>query len=122
LKTDLKVRTHRLTAAEWMKWLHPTPALGVAPRNYGYQWMKALPEQSERQLFGAPICFTFKKQGSEQVQSVSLVMIRSVFWSRNFVQVFAGCGIVRESILEKEWQELLAKLDSVDKMLIRTRG
>ncbi|MBK9324164.1 MAG: chorismate-binding protein [Bdellovibrionaceae bacterium] len=92
--------------------LHPTPALGVSPREYGYQWMQELPEQADRQGFGAP----WGVQWSED-EALCLVAIRNLQWSSSGSRIGSGCGIVAQSQLEREWSELFEKRQSVKKVL-----
>lgn len=91
--------------------LHPTPALGVSPRSYGYQWMKDLPDQEDRQLHGGPIAFSLPHR------TLCLVAIRNVQWNKSRAQIGAGCGIVRESQPEREWNEVSQKINSVFQIL-----
>lgn len=97
--------------------LHPTPALGVAPRALGLDWMKTWDEPETRVRFGAP--FGLSQSGGQEC----LVAIRNVQWqdsesemTRSW-QLGSGCGVVPQSELESEWQELFAKRQSVRKLL-----
>lgn len=90
--------------AELVKLLHPTPALGVAPRAYGFQWMRELPEQKDRALFGAPLLFRIAID-----ETIALVAIRSIIWDEAGSRVGSGCGIVAASQIDREWQELAVK-------------
>ena len=95
-----------------VKRLHPTPALGVAPRNFGWRWMKEWPQQELRQRFGAP--FLMK---ADVDHWICLVAIRNLQWDRRQLLIGSGCGLVRESELEREWLELFYKRESVKKIL-----
>lgn len=111
LMTRIEVSGVSKSPEELMRRLHPTPAMGVAPRGYGFQWLKELPEQKDRGLFGAPIVFRRPQQ------ILALVAIRSLFWNQAGSRVFAGCGVVAASQLDREFAEVLAKIDSVFQML-----
>ena len=91
--------------------LHPTPALGVYPRQQGYQWMQNLPTERSRKYFGAPLLF------HTQDQSTCLVAIRNIQWHQDKTWIGSGCGVVRQSRFEKEWDELSLKRQSVKKLL-----
>ncbi len=92
--------------------LHPTAALGLSPRTPQMaQDFSHINIQEKRQQFGAPLGFVSSKDG------FVLVAIRNIMWSAHQVQLFAGCGVTGESIFEEEWLEILAKQDSVKKML-----
>ena len=113
LITRFSVELHEEhSASRFVQWLHPTPALGVAPRGYGFRWMQDLPGQEERQGFGAPLLFEFGEN-----KSVCLVSIRQLQWGPFGMKIGAGCGIVKESQFQVEWRELLRKIDSVRQVL-----
>lgn len=112
LMTPVSVKTsEEISVEKWLKLLHPTPALGVAPRAVGADWMLRLPEQKKRQKFGAP--FVFRHAG----RTTAIVAIRQIQWDEWGMRIGSGCGIVQESLLEKEWFELKQKRTSVKKLL-----
>jgi menaquinone-specific isochorismate synthase len=112
LRTFIEVEISDATVEDLVKRLHPTAALGVFPRNYGLTWMQSLPYQDQRGLFGAPIVFSLSRS-----ESIALVAIRCLQWSENGSQIGTGCGLVESSDLQKEWQELALKRESVMKVL-----
>lgn len=112
LQSTVEVQCHSAPELfEFVKTLHPTPALGVAPREFGFKWMKALPGQEGRGGFGAPFAF-FKKD-----KALCLVAIRNLQWNKNTAMIGSGCGIVKGSEFEREWRELEQKRLSVKKIL-----
>ena len=85
--------------------LHPTPALGIAPRTMetlellqGYRQQLGVPK-----MFGAPFGIHWP-QGM-----LMLVAIRGIFWENGEVKLPAGVGLVVGSQLELEWAELELK-------------
>jgi menaquinone-specific isochorismate synthase len=112
LRTYLEAEVSLASVEDLMKRLHPTAALGVFPRNYGIQWMKELPYQNQRGVFGAPFVFSLSHS-----ETIALVAIRCLQWDENGSQIGSGCGIVEASNLQKEWKELALKRDSVMKAL-----
>lgn len=112
LITRFEVTGVNRTPKELMRFLHPTPAMGVAPRAYGHQWLKDLTDQKDRGFFGAPLFF---RESPER--SAALVAIRSLFWDAAGARIFAGCGVVAASQAERELKEIGAKMDSVFQML-----
>lgn len=111
LETKISARVPaKMTTDALIKTLHPTPALGIYPRNDYFETFRNYPNQSERGFFGAP--WGIESEGS----SLILVAIRKWDWSGKDVQIFAGCGVVSESILEKEFAEILKKIDSVKRL------
>ena len=105
LRTDLRVAT-RDTAefADLVERLHPTPAVGIAPRG---DWRTIVPglDAAPRGHFGAPFGFTLPGGPSR-----CLVAIRGVQWDRATARCGAGCGIVPGSKLEREIAELRLKI------------
>ncbi len=97
---------------ELLKRLHPTPALGVAPRNFGWRWMKEWPQQGLRKRFGAPFLMKIDTD-----HWICLVAIRNLQWDGEELLIGSGCGLVRDSELEREWLELFYKRESVKKIL-----
>ncbi|MEK6705891.1 MAG: chorismate-binding protein [Bdellovibrionota bacterium] len=93
--------------------LHPTPALGAFPKEQGLKWLEILNETVPRRRFGAP--FGFFPAGNKCYSCV--VAIRNVQWQDAELKIGAGCGVVAESELEREWAELHLKLSSVRRML-----
>jgi len=112
LKTDFQVQCMtKPDFRELIMELHPTPALGVAPRKAGYQWMATLPGQDGRAGYGAPFAFL----GAEE--ALCLVAIRNLQWNKNESMIGSGCGIVAASEFSREWRELFQKRLSVRKIL-----
>ncbi len=111
LKTMFELTGCNKTPGELVRHLHPTAALGVAPRAYGFRWLSELPDQIDRGWFGAPM--TFRYQGRVR----TLVAIRSLLWTNGQSKIYAGCGLVAASQLDREWQELQTKIQSVFQML-----
>ncbi len=112
LITRFEVTGITRTPKELIRHLHPTPAMGVAPRAYGYQWLKDLNDQKDRGFFGAPLFFRKSNDSS-----VVLVAIRSLFWNASGSRIYAGCGLVAASQVEREFAEIQTKMESVFQML-----
>lgn len=112
LKTDIEIRCSKKPEfLPLIEQLHPTPALGVAPRSKGYKWMAEFPGQENRRGFGAPFAFL----GAEE--ALCLVAIRNLQWNKTDSMIGSGCGVVAASELEREWRELYQKRLSVRKIL-----
>ncbi|MBS1969839.1 MAG: chorismate-binding protein [Bdellovibrionales bacterium] len=115
LKTDIQCEIPSLKDFSFFnacRALHPTPALGVSPRDYGYEWMKSLPEQRDRRGFGAPWGLSWSKD-----EALCLVAIRNIQWDPAGSRIGSGCGIVAQSDLKQEWRELFQKRNSVKQAL-----
>lgn len=98
---------------ELVRALHPTPALGAYPKEQGNVWLRSVEKLINRKRFGAPVGFI----ENDQERFACYVAIRNVQWDGRQVNIFAGGGVVTQSDLEKEWNEILLKLSTVKKML-----
>jgi isochorismate synthase EntC len=93
--------------------LHPTPALGAFPKQMGQQWLASQEKKLPRGRYGAPVGFA-TAQGKE---GCCYVAIRNVQWKGEALRVGAGCGVIGASQRDKEWQEVLKKMHSVQQIL-----
>ncbi|MEO5970496.1 MAG: chorismate-binding protein [Bdellovibrionia bacterium] len=93
--------------------LHPTPALGAFPKEPGRVWLENYPLNRNRKRFGAPFGATWGTG-----ESLCVVAIRNIQWQGAKYMIGAGCGVVPASQLEKECDELRAKIRSVKKSFV----
>ncbi len=92
--------------------LHPTPALGLASNKLHWQQLKEMDPPVLRKRFGAPFGVLFP----EGVAKVC-VAIRNIQWFGGNSYLGSGCGIVEPSQLQREWEELSLKRQSVIQIL-----
>lgn len=102
---------------EIVRALHPTPALGAWPREAGMGWLEGLQRFGDRRRFGAPFGAI-----NEQGEGVCWVAIRGLQWlsqadGTDRLLLGAGCGVTAKSELEREWNELGIKLESIQAAL-----
>ena len=83
--------------------LHPTPALGGLPKQDAVRWIREN-ESLQRGFYGAPIGWTDAYGNGEFA-----VALRSALIQVNEASLFAGCGIVEDSIPEEEYKETWIK-------------
>ena len=83
--------------------LHPTPALGGSPRDLAMQFIQQY-EPVPRGWFGAPVGWI-----DHELNGAFCVAIRSAITQERRVWLYAGAGIVNDSIPEKEWEETALK-------------
>ncbi len=114
LKTDIALAPSRaVTFEELVRTLHPTAALGLAPRDADGTLRRGLLDvEGGRGRFGAPFGFEWPDG-----RAICLVAIRNVQWSDRRLSIVVGGGVIAESRLEREWQELELKQRSVRRML-----
>lgn len=87
--------------------LHPTPALCGTPYLAANELINSI-EPFERNFFGGIVGWCDSIGNGEWV-----VVIRSGMISCNKIQLFAGAGIVPDSVPELEWNETEAKLNTM---------
>lgn len=83
--------------------LHPTAALGGWPRRPAVEWLQNQDFHLARRRFGAPFGYV------DGTHMRCVVAIRCLQWWRERALLSAGCGIVAESQVLKEWNELALK-------------
>lgn len=106
LLTPIEVALERdVDEAEIVRALHPTPAIGVQPRDAAtLEWLSDVRDgQRTPTVFGAP--FGVKWDGGVHM----VVAIRCVIWEGDRLALPSGCGIVGASDRAAEWRELALK-------------
>lgn len=91
--------------------LHPTPAVGGAPRELALELI-AEGERLERGWYAGPVGW-FDRRGDGEF----VVAIRSGVVDGATASLFAGCGIVADSDPQREWEESLIKLKTLTSAL-----
>ncbi|RDW18736.1 isochorismate synthase [Oceanobacillus arenosus] len=84
--------------------LHPTPALGGTPREESLAFIREN-EALDRGWYGAPVGWLDSNQNGEFA-----VAIRSALIHGDSASLFAGCGVVKNSDPEEEYEETNIKL------------
>lgn len=102
------------SVAEIVHVLHPTPAVGGFPRKQGMEWLLSYQRHIDRRRFGAPTGYLLPN--SKQVNCY--VCIRNVQWDGKQMLIGAGCGLIAESQLDREWEEINLKLRAIKEMLV----
>lgn len=99
---------HSEAVIDMARRLHPTPALGGYPKGEAFKWLRSRPHAMERRRYGAPFGYV-----TSTGQSHILVAIRALQVIDQKLLSIAGAGVVKESVLDKEWNEIAAKKNSV---------
>ncbi|HVR41315.1 MAG TPA: chorismate-binding protein [Thermoanaerobaculia bacterium] len=103
----------KMSFAEMVRRLHPTAALGVSPRTEaGERWLREADRGVKRRIFGAP--FGVER---EDRSAIALVAIRNLQLKGDRVRVGSGAGLLPESNLEREFEELRQKREQVKALL-----
>lgn len=111
LRTSIELKSSRpLDAAELIKLLHPTPAVGIFPRTpEGQEWLYNLPGHETRADYAAPWVVRNRKDG----RTWALVALRQMRLRADHIFIPAGCGVIADSVDEVEWNEIQQKIQSV---------
>lgn len=105
LRTDLRLMPGRCVAFDdLVARLHPTPAVGTAPRELWRSQVADL-DAEPRGRFAAPFGLLLPDG-----QARCLVAIRNVQWDRDHTRCGAGCGLLPASRAGRETAELRLKL------------
>lgn len=107
LKTSIVATDGQKNLIEWVRLLHPTPAMGGKPRKKALKLIEEY-EQHDRGLFAAPIGIV-EKNGD----GIFVVGIRSALIDGNKIYAYAGCGIVEQSDCREEYEETNTKLRTI---------
>ena len=118
IRFEEAVASEKMSFSEMVRRLHPTAALGVSPRNEaGERWLREADRGVKRRTFGAP--FGLER---ENHAALALVAIRNVAWHGEKLRVGAGAGLLPESRLEEELEELREKREQVKALFgVQTR-
>lgn len=104
----------KMSFAEMVRRLHPTAALGVSPRNpAGERFLREADRGVKRRTFGAP--FGVERQDRS---ALALVAIRNVQWHGETVRIGSGAGLLPESRMEREFEELRQKRAQVKSLFL----
>jgi len=117
LRTDMTVELNGSPKAERIftevcALLHPTAALGVSPCKADWRFLKKCDGSEVRGQFGAPFGVL-----NPSGKSVVLVAIRNIQWREDQLLLGSGCGVVAQSELPNEWNELEVKRRAVHALL-----
>lgn len=110
ISLELKQKISSEGALELVEKLHPTPALGGYPKNRVREILEDFDSLFPRGYFGAPMGFC-----NSDGEAHFVVMIRGLFWDDTHARIYAGCGVVEQSVFEKEWEEVKLKIKSIEK-------
>jgi 2-succinyl-5-enolpyruvyl-6-hydroxy-3-cyclohexene-1-carboxylate synthase len=93
--------------------LHPTPALGGAPREAALSLIREC-EPLSRGGYAAPWMWS-----DQNGRASAVVGIRSALLHKDQAFIYAGAGIVEQSLADNEWAETRAKADVMGSLLTK---
>jgi len=104
-----EIGAEKMSYPDIVRRLHPTAALGVSPRTEaGERWLREADRGIRRRTFGAP--FGLERPDH---RALALVAIRNVQWHADSVRIGSGAGLLPESRLQREFDELRDKREQV---------
>lgn len=109
-RTRLSVKVADLNVLSLIKRLHPTGALGIIPRVKNLEFLPLLSTE-ERGRFGAPFGFIAPDGNAHFVAA-----IRNIEIQNGKARIGSGSGILEDSVLDVEWEELLKKRRTVKEL------
>ncbi len=114
LRTDIELLLKKNMSFDSLcRILHPTPALGGQPKDSALQLLRRLQNLcGKRFRFGSPFGVAFGNI------AFCIVAIRNIQFIQNTMYVGSGCGLVRNSQIDREWKELQIKREAIKKILL----
>jgi menaquinone-specific isochorismate synthase len=97
-----------------LKALHPTPALGGDPKEKALKILTEIGDP-DRGFYGGPVGWV------SATEMEFAVGIRSTFINDDEVVLYGGCGIVKGSDSESEWDETEVKMSVMEKAIFGDR-
>lgn len=104
-RLEVNLRTE-VEDGDWLAALHPTPALGGAPRHVALAWLRDH-EGFDRGLYGGVVGRLSAERGELRVA------IRGLRLAGERLALYAGAGLVAGSEPDPEWEETRAKLGAI---------
>jgi len=92
-----------VTLLQAIEALHPTPALGGMPREAAIEAIREL-ERMDRGWYAAPIGWVNQRMDGEFAAAIRSALVRG-----KEASLYAGCGIVGDSVAMSEYQETALK-------------
>jgi isochorismate synthase len=112
LRTDFSFRPRPgVSLAEILHALHPTPAVCGLPKEEAFRFILGH-EHGERSYYSG-FMGPFGLNGSTHL----FVTLRCMRIFSNACRLYAGGGLLTDSVEEQEWQETEAKLDTMRRLL-----
>jgi len=117
IKTDISgVLNESSTLEEVIKTLHPTPAVCGLPKKKARTFITGN-ENYDRTFYTGFLGELNSSFSSNEVSSDLFVNLRSMQIKDNKAILYMGCGITKESIPEKEWEESVNKSMTMKRVL-----
>lgn len=107
LKTMLTVEDSMHSLLDYVRALHPTPAMGGMPKDLALLIIREY-EKYDRKFYAAP--FGIVERNGD---GIFIVGIRSALIQENKLFAYGGCGIVAQSRCLEEYEEINNKLQTI---------
>ncbi len=110
LKTPLSLKKSSKHVLEFVKALHPTPALGGYPQTKAMEIIQKF-ETHSRGSYGAPLGLEEKNGDGIFVVGIRSAVLEDT--DKTKIYAYAGCGLLEESDCLLEYQEISNKLNTI---------
>lgn len=109
LKTDIEIEVQGVSSLDLASALSPTAALGGYPKQSSLRFLKnsEYNKRHPNRYFGSAFGY------SSETLNQAVVMIRTIQWTADTFIIESGGGVVAESVLEKELEEIGLKRQSI---------
>jgi len=111
IKTSFIASETEISLEQLILGLHPTPAICGYPKDISKTFILKNEDYS-RQLYGGILGPVYHQNKAELY-----VNLRCIQVTRNKGYLYAGAGILQDSIPENEWQETVKKMDTLRSLL-----
>ena len=102
---------------ELIRSLHPTPAVCGLPKQQAFDFIRRNESQSRQYYSGFSGPLNLSSDSHEDAQTHLFVSLRCMQILADSYVLYAGGGLLKDSVEEQEWEETEAKLETMRKLI-----
>ena len=102
---------------ELIRSLHPTPAVCGLPKQQAFDFIRRNESQSRQYYSGFSGPLNLSSDSREDAQTHLFVSLRCMQILADSYVLYAGGGLLKDSVEEQEWEETEAKLETMRKLI-----
>ena len=102
---------------ELIRSLHPTPAVCGLPKQQAFDFIRRNESQSRQYYSGFSGPLNLSSDSQEDAQTHLFVSLRCMQILADSYVLYAGGGLLKDSVEEQEWEETEAKLETMRKLI-----
>tara|TARA_Y100001970_G_scaffold284257_1_gene401240 strand:+ start:2584 stop:4011 length:1428 start_codon:yes stop_codon:yes gene_type:complete len=111
LKTCIKAEKNSENIMDILDSIAPTPALSGYPKEEAIKIIENL-EDYDRGWYCGAIGWI-----NSNLNANFYAGLRSAYIKNNYIYIYAGAGITKDSIIENEWNEIINKMSAIDEIV-----